>query len=105
MWTKTNGSAIKSLVFMERKPAIHAMNPYGMLWKVSARLHAASAPRVSHSALYLPILVLKKLASVDNRDIGHSQINIVRSLLSNGLLVLYIHVEKSLQRQKHEAMP
>lgn len=30
---------------MERKPAIHAMNPYGMLWKVSARLHAASAPR------------------------------------------------------------
>lgn len=90
---------------MERKPAIHAMNPYGMLWKVSARLHAASAPRVSQSALYLPILVLKKLASVDNRDIGHSQINIVRSLLSNGLLVLYIHVEKSLQKQKHEAMP
>lgn len=90
---------------MERKPAIHAMNPYGMLWKVSARLHAASVPRVSHSALYLPILVLKKLASVDNRDIGHSQINIVRSLLSNGLLVLYIHVEKSLQKQKHEAMP
>lgn len=90
---------------MERKPAIHAMNPYGMLWKVSARLHAASAPRVSHSALYFPILVLKKLASVDNRDIGHSQINIVRSLLSNGLLVLYIHVEKSLQKQKHEAMP
>lgn len=87
---------------MERKPAIHAMNPYGMLWKVSARLHAASAPRVSHSALYLP---LKKLASVDNRDIGHSQINIVRSLLSNRLLVLYIHVEKSLQKQKHEAMP
>lgn len=87
---------------MERKPAIHAMNPYGMLWKVSARLHAASAPRVSHSALYLP---LKKLASVDNRDIEHSQINIVRSLLSNGLLVLYIHVEKSLQKQKHEAMP
>lgn len=99
MWTKTNGSAIKSLVFMERKPAIHAMNLYGMLWKVSARLHAASAPRVSYSALYLPILVLKKLASVDNRDIGHSQINIVR------LLVLYIHVEKSLQKQKHEAMP
>lgn len=98
MWTKTNGSAIKSLVFMERKPAIHAMNPYGMLWKVSARLHAASAPRVSRSALYLPILVLKKLASVENRDI-------VRSLLSNGLLVLYIHVEKSLQKQKHEAMP